>query len=159
MFFWKRLLLNIKSKEVITGTAFATVYVHKDRVFKYYNSDIGYDSFLDFTKSYSSKHLPRVYNVWNHPLGGKIVEMEKLLPLDDAVMDKFYYNYDRATELGYYEKDPCLWEDIVEEGSLKKLMIKLWQHPFKGSWDLHGGNIMKIEDGTWVITDPWAGNL
>ena len=56
------------------------------------------------------------------------------------------YNYLRAWVQDNQKQIPGLWQAMKDAHSKVN-----WDY----EWDLHGGNVMKRSDGTYVITDPW----
>ena len=136
--------------------------------------------FLKLTRARPSPHWPRFLPMQDEQGQSSVfakfrignrnylqIAMEQLAPLDDVeaeiiqtmsayVEDKRdlgqflksmgKYNYLRAWVQDNQKQIPGLWQAMKDAYSKAN-----WDY----EWDLHGGNVMKRRDGTYVITDPW----
>jgi hypothetical protein len=81
----------------------------------------------------------------------EIIEMMSAYIQDNRDLGQFLrglekYNYARDWVKKNKKQIPSLWQAVKDAYSKAN-----WRY----EWDLHGGNVMKRSDGTYVITDPW----
>lgn len=86
-----------------------------------------------------------------HHEEGEIIEMMSAYIQDNRDLGQFLrglekYQYARDWVKQNKNQIPGLWQAMKDAYSKAN-----WDY----EWDLHGGNVMKRSDGTYVITDPW----
>ena len=136
--------------------------------------------FLKLTRSRPSPHWPRFLPMQDEQGRSSVfakfrigdrdylqIAMEQLTPLDDEEaeiiqtmsayvednrnLDQFLRSMGKYKSARDWVKKnsrqiPGLWQAVKDAYSKAN-----WDY----EWDLHGGNVMKRRDGTYVITDPW----
>jgi len=156
--------------------AYSDVYENKNKpyVLKLNTSpDSAYNYYVQSIKKYHNKHFPKISDLKFMELGGKryyIYLIETLLPIDGAYgglehmlvryLEKIMINPSARIsdfafperEKNYFKKNP----DLVKAARIvgkNKLNYKGEEFMYL---DIHFGNIMKRNDGTIVITDPYV---
>ena len=136
--------------------------------------------FLKLTQARPSPHWPRFFPMQDEQGQSSVfakfrignrnylqIAMEQLEDIDDVEaeiiqtmsayvednrnLDQFLrsigkFNYTRDWVKKNSRQIPGLWQAVKDAYSKAN-----WDY----QWDLHGGNVMKRSDGTYVITDPW----
>jgi hypothetical protein len=155
--------------------AFSKVFVHpkKKYVIKINSTtDNAYRRYVYVIHKFRSPHFPKISDLKKIEINGDeyyvylieklqkitgpfIVELSKnikqIAVKPNATLKNIYYN-------DYYEEQEEIPEFILQNPSLVRAARIIGRRVAKEDWvDLNTGNIMKREDGTIVITDPYAG--
>jgi hypothetical protein len=136
--------------------------------------DLGYDHYVQSIKKFRNKHFPKISDRkeisydFNDPLTNDketikffIYFIEKLYAIDGRIKyslaselyDIAFESYANQKEIknihnNYIKNDPSLFKAA-------QIVGKMAQNKYF-EIDIHAGNIMRREDGTIVITDPYA---
>lgn len=137
-------------KEVYSG-GYSEVYVISDNLVIKETDDEEYLKFVSVVQNSTyHKSFPVIYDIQviNNV---HYILMEKL--------ENFYSDHEDSAEIaGYAEKCSDLWRGYDED--LDKALTTIddaWvEFVYPPCWDLRTSNIMKREDGSLVITDPWS---
>ena len=131
---------------------------NKNEVVKVYN-DPAYHEYAKYARDHHHEdpHLPKITSV--HRIKGTqlgVARMEKLNPT--SMGDK--WGDSQASREPWVGKNDDFEEAVKKHPTMKATLTKAHQHmASKGHkvWaDVHSGNVMKRDDGTPVLTDPFA---
>ena len=152
---------RLKSKRFLGRGFYSSVYsLNSSRVFKVYEEDCGYQSFLDFLNNVKyKKHLPRVYDTFILPDNRKVVVLERLTYSGGGTNDELWTHVESAETSGYYDRDASMWHGYFGKSFDKTLTLLAESVPTSRTdveWDLHADNIMFRKNRCPVIIDPWA---
>ena len=169
------ILKNYGFTRIGNNSASAVVYEHPnfDYILKIFTDDDPYVQFYKYCKkNQSNPHLPKFRgNLMRFRLSPVfVVRIEKLYPIShNEYVDSFDYICFIREELDYFyyplEKKIEQKSNRFTELEIKKKIEKfsktllgktlLELKDINSRFDLHPGNIMKRDNGTWVLIDPF----
>jgi len=156
-----RNLSKIGWKRIGEGT-FSTIYKSPDgKVALKVNHlpDPAFKKFTSVIKDHPSPHFPLISDI-KTLRGGKTAYMMELLepikPKDKIKFKKFIMNCEYIGENPYSENSDVPYPSVHISDSFTTALKILGENKGNNSMDIHGDNIMRRNDGTLVIADPYS---